>query len=45
MEAKNKEDNQNIRKIETERKEKEILLSKMDVKIDNYLQILKEAIP
>ena len=42
MEAKNKEDNQNIRKLENEIKEKEILLSKMDVKIDNYLQILNE---
>ncbi len=42
MEAINKINNSNLYKTEKELKEKEILLGKLDVKLDNHLNILRE---
>lgn len=42
MEATNKINNSNLYKLEKELKEYEISISKMDIKLDNYLNVLNE---
>ena len=42
MEANNKINNSLLYKTEKELKEQEILLGKLDVKLDNHLNILRE---